>query len=451
MTRSLSGSALVGAMLATTTMLSTAALAQAPSGATSPAAASSAAVPPAAPSGAPAPGSSNIEKLGDMKTTGAAPTIPLIAQKGPEADSIRENLKSIKLPPGFHIALYAMVPDARSIAVGPQGVATFVGTRKAQIYSVTDRSHSGTADEVKEFAPTVTKTVPNGLCFSKDGFLYSVEQNRILSYAAAEFFYEGPDVPVGIVVKDGDLVPKDAVSYNHTARYCRIGPDKKLYVAIGEPYNVPPPDRLAEFTKYGVGSITRFDHDGKNREIYANGIRNSVGFDFAPGDKSLWFTDNQVDGMGDDIPPGEINHATKAGQNFGFPWYGGGHTRTAEYKDQTPPADVVFPVVEEVAHAADLGMSFYSGKMFPARYKGAMFSAQHGSWNRTDPVGARVMVTTIGQDGAAKSEPFAEGWLQSDGTYSGRPVDVQQMHDGSLLVSDDFAGALYRITYDGKK
>ena len=391
----------------------------------------------------------NIQTLGNMHTTGGAQTIPLVPQTGPEADDIKANLAKIKLPPGFHIALYAIVPDARQIAVGPQGVATFVGTRKDKIWAVTDRSHSGVASEVKEFAPTIAKTIPNGVCFTKDGFLISAEQNRILSYPAAEFFYEGADVPVAPVVKDGELIPKDAESFNHTARYCRVGPDKKLYVAIGQPYNVPPPERLAEFTKNGVGSITRMDVDGKNREIYANGIRNSVGFDFAP-DKTLWFTDNQVDGMGDDIPPGEIDHATKIGQNFGFPWYGGGHTRTKEYADQTPPADVVFPVVEEVAHAADLGMMVYTGRMFPAKYKGAIFSAQHGSWNRTVPVGARVMVTFIDKDGSAKSEPFAEGWLDTDGSYLGRPVDVAQLRDGSLLVSDDFVGALYRITYDGK-
>ena len=179
-------------------------------------------------------------------------------------------------------------------------------------------------------------------------------------------------------------------------------------------------------------------------------MRNSVGLDFAPGDKTLWFTDNQVDGMGDDIPPGELNHATGMGENFGFPWYGGGHVRTKEYAGDTPPAGVVFPVVEEVAHAADLGMTFYTGRMFPAKYKGAIFSAQHGSWNRTVPVGARVMVTFIDKDGSAKSEPFAQGWLDSDGSYLGRPVDVAQMRDGSLLVSDDFSGAVYRISYDGK-
>ena len=391
-----------------------------------------------------------LDTLGNMQTTGAKPDIPLVPQTGPQADAIRASLTKVKLPEGFHIALYALVPDARHIAVGPQGVVTFVGTRKSKVWAVTDRGRTGTADEVKEFAPSISKSLPNGVCFSKDGFLYVAEQNRILSFAAAEFFYESPDVAVSVVVPQGQLIPKDAESYNHTARVCRVGPDNKLYVTLGQPFNVPPADRLAEFTKAGVGSITRMDQDGKNREIYANGIRNSVGLDFSPKDKTLWFTDNQVDGMGDDIPPGELDHITKMGQNFGFPWYGGGHTRTNEYKAETPPADVVFPVVEEAPHAADLGMTFYSGKMFPKKYQNAIFSAQHGSWNRTVPIGARVMVTIIKDDGTATSEPFADGWLNEDGEYLGRPVDVAPMRDGSLLVSDDLNGALYRITYDGK-
>jgi glucose/arabinose dehydrogenase len=151
--------------------------------------------------------------------------------------------------------------------------------------------------------------------------------------------------------------------------------------------------------------------------------------------------------MGDDIPPGEINRQTAAGQNFGFPYYGGGDVRTNEYADEEPPADVIFPVVETVAHAADLGMAFYSGSMFPEEYRGAIFSAQHGSWNRTEPVGARVMVTMIAEDGTATTEPFAEGWLDENGEYLGRPVDVAQLRDGSILVSDDLAGAIYRISY----
>jgi glucose/arabinose dehydrogenase len=194
--------------------------------------------------------------------------------------------------------------------------------------------------------------------------------------------------------------------------------------------------------------ILRMDRDGKNREVFARGVRNSVGQDFNPKDKTLWFTDNQVDGMGDDQPPGELNRADKPGMNFGFPYYGGGKTRTEEYKADTPPADVVFPQVEMAAHAADLGMTFYSGTQFPAQYRGGIFSAQHGSWNRTKPVGARVMFTSLKEDGTAdKTEPFAEGWLSGNGEYFGRPVDIAQLPDGSLLVSDDLVGAIYRISY----
>jgi glucose/arabinose dehydrogenase len=393
----------------------------------------------------------NLEKLGAFKTTGASPNIPTIPQSGPKADAIKKHLQSIKLPPGFHIGLYALVPDARHMAVGPQGIVTFVGTRKSQIYAVTDRGKTGVAEEVKPFASTISLILPNGPCFSKDGFLFVVEQNRVLMYPAAEFFYESPDVVAVPIVPQGELIPKDEESYNHTARVCRVGPDNKLYISLGQPFNVPAPEKADIYRKWGIGGIVRMDKDGKNREVYAYGIRNSVGMDFNPKDKTLWFTDNQVDGMGDDQPPGELNRAVKAGQNFGFPYYGGGHTRTDEYKNDTPPADVVYPQVEMVAHAADLGMTFYSGTMFPAKYRNAIFSAQHGSWNRTVPVGARVMVTYLKEDGTAeKTEPFAEGWLNQNSEYLGRPVDVAQLRDGSLLVSDDLSGALYRIWYDGK-
>jgi glucose/arabinose dehydrogenase len=391
-----------------------------------------------------------LETLGSMHKTAPVdwPTIP---QTGPKADQVKQILTKIKLPPGFHIDLYALVPDARHMAVGPQGVVTFVGTRKTKIYAVTDRSRSGVAEEVKEFAPSIPKVLPNGPCFSKDGFLYVVEQNRVLQYPAAEFFYESPDVAVGVVVPEGQLIPTSEESFNHTARECRVGPDNKLYIQLGQPYNVPPKEKLDLYKKTGIGGIIRMDQDGKNREVYATGLRNPVGMDFNPADKSLWSNDNQVDGMGDDIPPGEMNHVTKIGQNFGFPWYGGGHVRTNEYKSDTPPADVVFPEVEQVAHAADLGLTFYNGSMFPAKYKGAIFSTQHGSWNRTVPVGARVMVTFLKADGhvAGPSTPFAEGW-NDNGHYLGRPVDVAESWDGSLLVSDDLVGAVYRIWYDGK-
>jgi len=324
-----------------------------------------------------------------------------------------------------------------------------VGTRKQNVWVVTDRDKNRVADEVKEFAPSIDFIIPNGVCFSKDGFLYIAEQNRVLVLPAAEFFYESPDVAVGVVVDQGKLIPPGEESFNHTARVCRIGPDDKLYITLGQPFNVPPPEKADLYKREGIGGIIRMNRDGSGREVYATGVRNSVGMQFNPANGDLWFTDNQVDGMGDDIPPGELNRSTGSGQNFGFPIYGGGSVRTNEYKDAELPTDAVMPEVEMVAHAADLGMDFYTGTSFPRQYRGGIFSAQHGSWNRTEPVGARVMFTPVNDDGTAgETEAFAEGWLTPSGEYIGRPVDVEMMKDGSLLVSDDLAGALYRISYE---
>ena len=208
----------------------------------------------------------------------------------------------------------------------------------------------------------------------------------------------------------------------------------------------------------GIGSILSFNRDGGDRQVIATGVRNSSGLAFNPKDGSLWFTDNQVDGMGDETPPGELNKIPSVGGKllkggwYGHPYYGGGDVRTDDYKGKTIPADMatayVKPQVETIAHAADLGMMFYTGDQFPAKYKNAIFSAQHGSWNAVKPRGARVMVTYLDDKGnAAKSEPFAEGWMTPAGYYLGRPVDVQQYVDGSILVSDDKAGAVYRISY----
>ena len=214
---------------------------------------------------------SNLEKLGQFKTTGASPNIPTVPQGGAKAAALKKNLEKIKLPHGFHIGLYAIVPDARHMAVGPQGIVTFVGTRKAQVYAVTDRSKSGVAEEVKPFASTIDLVIPNGPCFSKDGFLFIVEQNRVLMFPAAEFFYESPDVVAVPIVPQGELIPKEDESYNHTARTCRVGPDNKLYITLGQPFNVPPPEKLDDFKKLGIGGIIRMDRDGKNREVYASG------------------------------------------------------------------------------------------------------------------------------------------------------------------------------------
>lgn len=388
----------------------------------------------------------NLAILGAMKSIGTV-DFTYVEQTGDFADGIKANLENVTLPDGFKIELYAVVPDARHIAVGPQGIVTFVGTRKTEVWAVTDRNKDRVADEVKNFAPSLPKAIPNGPCFTDDGFLIIAEQNRVLLYPAAEFFYESPDVVAVPIVAGGDLIPAEEESYNHTARVCDIGPDGKLYVSLGQPFNVAPPEKLDLYNEVGIGGIIRMNTDGTDREVYTYGVRNSVGHDHHPVTGELWFTDNQVDGMGDDIPPGEINRQTAQGQNFGHPWFGGGTTRTNEYAGQDVPVDVVHPAVETIAHAADLGMRFYTGNMFPEKYKNAIFSAQHGSWNRTTPVGARVMVTFIDDEGNATTEPFAEGWIDENGEYLGRPVDVEQLRDGSLLVSDDLAGALYRISY----
>lgn len=393
----------------------------------------------------------NIEKLKQFKVATTDLNIPTVPQEGRNADAIRQNLKRVKLPPGFSIDLFAIVPDARHMAVAPSTNMLFVGTRKTTVWAVTDRNSDGVADEVKSFAPSLKFSNPNGVCWTKDGFLIVVEHNRVLNFPAAEFFYEGPDVAVIPVVDQGKLIPQEEESFNHGARTCRIGPDNKLYITLGQPFNVPPRDKLKLYDEWGIGGIVRMDpFDGSKREVFATGVRNSVGQDFNPKDGSLWFTDNQTDGMGDDIPAGEINRATKAGMFFGYPWKQG-RTRITEHgydKDPLPP-NITDPQVYMDAHAADLGMTFYTGRQFPAKYQGGIFSAQHGSWNRTKPIGARVMFTSLKPDGTAdKTEVFAEGWLDSEtGTYRGRPVDVAMMKDGSLLVSDDYAGAIYRITY----
>ncbi len=397
------------------------------------------------------------ENLGTLKQFKVASTdlnIPTVPQTGGNANAIKENLKHVKLPPGFKIELYAVVPDARHMAVAPSTNMLFVGTRKTNVWAVTDRNGDNVADEVKAFAPSLNFKVPNGVCWTKDGFLLVIEHNRVLNFPAAEFFYEGPDVAVIEVVPQGQLIPAEEESFNHGARVCRIGKDGMLYIAMGQPFNVPPRDKLDLYKKWGIGGIVRMNaFDGSKREVYATGVRNSVGMEFNPKDNTLWFTDNQTDGMGDDIPAGEINRATAAGQFFGYPWIQGKTRITENGYDKDPlPPNVTNPQVYLDAHAADLGLVFYTGNKFPAKYRGGIFSAQHGSWNRTEPIGARVMFTSLKPDGTAdKTEVFADGWLDPQTKrYRGRPVDVANLPDGSILVSDDFAGAIYRISYTGE-
>lgn len=393
----------------------------------------------------------NLNKLGAFKTTGTV-SGEIIQQGGKYADNLNRILQTINLPDGFRIELFALVPDARMLAVGRNKATVWVGTRKTKVWAATDRDLDNVADTVEEFSPSVNFDIPNGVCYSPDGFLFVAERNRVLMFPAAEFFMEGPDTVAIPIVAQGDLIPAEEESYNHTARVCAIGPDNNLYISLGQPFNVTPQDKIDLYAKVGIGGMLKLGRDGSKRRVIATGIRNSVGHAFNPADGSLWFTDNQVDGMGDETPPGELNRMPTEGMWFGHPYYGGGEVKTNEYANQKIPkamlAKYVPPQVKTVAHAADLGMMFYTGKMFPKKYKGAIFSAQHGSWNAVKPRGARVMVTFLDKHGnAAETIPFADGWLQENGVYSGRPVDVQQYVDGSILVSDDKAGAIYRISY----
>ena len=391
----------------------------------------------------------NLDKLANMQRTDA--TFTHVDQDGAQADALRQIVPAINVPEGFEISLYAVVPDARSMAVAPQGTVVFAGTRKDKVWSIVDRDRNRVADDVFDFAPSVTFDIPNGPCFSPDGFLYIAERNRILTFPAAEFFFESPDIAVGTVVPQGELIPVEEESFNHSARVCRVGPDGMIYVSLGQPHNVQPADKVEMYDELGIGGIVRMNTDGSGREVYTRGVRNSVGHDFNPETGELWWTDNQVDGMGDEIPPGELNRQTEAGQHFGFPWTNSS-VEIPDFKDVPRPEGVSFtePQLELTAHAADLGMSFYRGNSFPDRYQGGIFWAQHGSWNRTTPVGARVMFTALDEDGnAAGAEVFADGWLdEATGEYRGRPMDVAFLRDGSMLVSDDFAGAIWRIAYN---
>ena len=399
----------------------------------------------------------NLEKLKQMKVATTDLNLPVVPQGGANAAALRENLKRVKLPAGFKIDLFAIVPDARHMAVAPNTNMLFVGTRKTTVWAVTDRNSDGIADEVKSFAPSLKFTNPNGVCWTKDGFLIVAEHNRVLNFPGAEFFYETPDVAVIEVVPQGKLIPVEEESYNHGARTCRVDDKGQVYVTLGQPFNVQPKEKVALYEQIGIGGMVKFDaFDGSKREVVARGVRNSVGMDINPKDKSVWFTDNQTDGMGDETPPGELNRITKAGgEHFGYPYIHGNSVQIAgtaaalDLKGMNPPAQWTKPQIEFPAHQAQLGMSFYSGKMFPAKYQGGAFVASHGSWNRTKPTGADIQYVSMKADGTAdKTEVFASGFLDPDtGIFRGRPVDVAMMKDGSLLISDDYAGAIYRVTY----
>ena len=338
-------------------------------------------------------------------------------------------LSSIRLPPGFSICPYATgVPGARSLARGDRGTI-FVGTRGDKVYALPPAADGPRAERVVTLASGLNS--PNGVA-PRDGALYVAEISRVLRFDGIEDRLDDPPAPV--VVRDD--FPTDAA---HGWKFIAFGPDGWLYVPVGAPCNVcEPGDPYA--------AILRMTPDGSRREIYARGIRNTVGFAWEPGTDVLWFTDNGRDNLGDDLPPDELNRAPAAGLNFGFPYCHGGTIPDPEFGAKHPCSDFVPPARNLGPHVASLGMRFYTGTMFPSEYRGRIFIAEHGSWNRTVPIGYRVTMVTV-QDGKGIAyEVFAEGWLQNGDSW-GRPVDVLVMPDGALLVSDDKAGAVYRIAY----
>jgi len=341
------------------------------------------------------------------------------------------NLDKIKLPPGFKISVYAEVPRARSMTLSPNGTL-FVGNMGGnKVYAVVDENKDGVADKVYVVAKGLN--TPNGVAFH-NGSLFIAEISRILRLDNIESHLT--DAPEPVVVYD--KYPTDG---HHGWKFIAFGPDGKLYVPVGAPCNVCEQDNTV------YASITRMNPDGTGMEIFAKGIRNTVGFDWDPVTKELWFTDNGRDNMGDNVPEDELNHAPQPGMHFGFPYCHQGNVLDPEYgkgkncSDYTPPAKTLGP------HVAALGMRFYTGNMFPGDYKNAIFIAKHGSWNRSIPIGYEVSVAKLNGNNVTEYTPFATGWLRPDHSVIGRPVDVQQMPDGSLLVSDDYNGAIYRISY----
>jgi glucose/arabinose dehydrogenase len=347
-------------------------------------------------------------------------------------------LDRIKMPAGFSIAVFSdQVPGARSMARSPKGIL-YVGTRgEGKVYALVDRNGDGRADEVHTIASGLN--TPNGVAW-KDGALYVAEISRILRFDGIDGRLKNPPKPTVVT----SAYPKDG---HHGWKFIRFGPDGKLYVPVGAPCNICDPENPIYST---ITSI--LPHDGPKGgkpEIFARGIRNTVGFDWHPRTKELWFTENGRDWMGDEGPPDELDHASRAGLHFGFPYCHGGTVPDKEFGKNRPCSQFVPPAINLGPHVAALGMRFYTGTMFPEPYRGQIFIAEHGSWNRSEPIGYRVMMVRLQGNKAISYEPFAEGWL-TGGDAWGRPVDVEVLPDGSMLVSDDKAGAVYRITYAKK-
>jgi glucose/arabinose dehydrogenase len=339
-------------------------------------------------------------------------------------------LDKIMLRPGFSIELVARVDNAREMALGAKGTL-FIGSMQAgKVYAV--RLTTGTAAQVITLASGLR--LPVGVAF-REGALYVSAIDRILRFDDIEDRLADPPKPIVV----SDHFPGDTL---HGWKFIAFGPDGKLYVPVGAPCNIcePDPDRYA--------NIMRMNRDGSGLEVYAQGVRNSVGFDWDPGSGELWFTDNGRDWLGDDSPPDELNHALKAGMHFGYPYCHGGTIADPEYGHRRPCGDFEAPARQLGPHVASLGMRFYTGTQFPREYRNQIFIAEHGSWNRSKKVGYRITLVRVENDRVVAYEPFATGWLQGESAW-GRPADVLVMPDGALLVSDDYAGAIYRISYRG--
>ena len=341
-------------------------------------------------------------------------------------------VKKLKVPAGFKVELWASgLPGGRAMALSEDGKKVYVGTRViGRVYEVTDE---GSKRSVRVLVDKLTQ--PAGVAY-KDGALYVFAIDKVLKFDG--------------IAKSGDVKPQDLTAkfdlppeQHHNWKYVAFGPDGKLYVPFGAPCNIcEPPKEYAQ--------IRRYNADGSGKEVIATGVRNSVGFDWHPKTKQLWFTDHGRDWMGDNGPQDELNRLTKAGQNFGFPYCHANGVVDADFKKQDACKGVARPVALMGPHAAAMGVKFYTGKMFPAEYQNTMFIARKGSWNRSKPSGFDVVNVRPGEDGkGAKMTTFLSGFQEGGEGYKfwGRPAYVAQMPDGALLVSDEQVGAIYRISY----
>jgi glucose/arabinose dehydrogenase len=341
-------------------------------------------------------------------------------------------IPQLKLPKGFKIDVYASgIANARSLRLGDKGTV-FVSNRQLdKVYAIVDKNGKR---EAKVIASGLDR--PNGLAFL-NGTLYIAEGARISKLEKIEDNLDNPPQPA--------VIYSDFLNHqSHGWKFMGLGPDNKLYVNVGSPCNICEPPETN-------GQIRRIALDGSSADVVARGVRNSVGFDWHPVTRELYFTDNGRDWLSEDLPEDELNRVTRPGQHFGFPSCHQGTFTARDMGWGRSCDEFEKPVALLGPHAAALGMRFYTGTMFPAEYRNAIFVARHGSWNKTKKIGGDVIVVKLNKDGSVKSwQPFLTGFLQNN-AYVGRPVDVQVMQDGSLLVSDDYAGAVYRVTYSGGK